>query len=216
MISGKSLQWNHDTIGGWLCLDFINTAGWHDSATPTEYLAQFIDLLAWSAHHKIISPREIQAFLKYSKTHSSKSSQLLDRAIAFREALFRIFSAISIDSTPEARDVALLNAQLAETMAHTRVTPSPRKQPWVTTYTGETPERILWTIAQSAISLLGSSHLEHLKKCNDENCGWLFLDKSKNQSRKWCNMQDCGNRAKARRYYRQKKALTTQGSHYLI
>jgi predicted RNA-binding Zn ribbon-like protein len=37
--------------------------------------------------------------------------------------------------------------------------------------------------------------------CEGGLCGWLFLDESRGKRRRWCDMNDCGGRAKARRYY---------------
>ena len=64
---------------------------------------------------------------------------------------------------------------------------------------------ILWRILWEAADLLTSDRLAQVKLCAGEDCGWLFLDASRNQSRRWCSMSDCGNRAKAKRYYRRHK-----------
>ncbi|WP_105385771.1 CGNR zinc finger domain-containing protein [Neorhizobium alkalisoli] len=57
--------------------------------------------------------------------------------------------------------------------------------------------------AHSALRLLANEEITRLKICG--NCGWLFVDRSKNRSRTWCDMTVCGNRAKASRHYRRKK-----------
>jgi predicted RNA-binding Zn ribbon-like protein len=75
-------------------------------------------------------------------------------------------------------------------------------------------EWILNPIIHSAADLMISQELRKVKKCSDPVCGWLFLDISRNQSRRWCDMQDCGNRAKASRFY-QKKQISKKGiRHY--
>ena len=65
---------------------------------------------------------------------------------------------------------------------------------------------MLWRIARSAADLLTSGELGRVRECADEVCGWVFLDMSKNQSRRWCDMKECGNQAKSRRHYERIKA----------
>jgi len=67
-------------------------------------------------------------------------------------------------------------------------------------------ERINWLIVRSAADLLTSDKLHDVRACSAEDCRWLFLDISKNHSRRWCDMETCGNQAKARRHYRRKKS----------
>jgi predicted RNA-binding Zn ribbon-like protein len=64
---------------------------------------------------------------------------------------------------------------------------------------------ILNPLIRSAADLLVSDELKRVKKCGDPACGWLFLDTSRNNSRRWCDMSDCGNRAKACRFYKKSK-----------
>ena len=66
-------------------------------------------------------------------------------------------------------------------------------------------EAILYRIVKSAADLLVSAELQRLRECADPECGWLFLDFSRNHSRRWCSMESCGNRAKARRFYRRRQ-----------
>jgi predicted RNA-binding Zn ribbon-like protein len=58
-------------------------------------------------------------------------------------------------------------------------------------------------IVEAAVALLVSDAMLRVKSC--PTCGWLFLDVSKNRSRRWCSMNTCGAVAKARRYYRRLK-----------
>jgi len=71
---------------------------------------------------------------------------------------------------------------------------------------GDDLERPLWEIAHSAADLLTSGDQERVKECASTTCEWVFLDKSRNRSRRWCDMSDCGNRAKARRFQARKRA----------
>jgi predicted RNA-binding Zn ribbon-like protein len=68
------------------------------------------------------------------------------------------------------------------------------------------PMRILWSIARSAAELLTGPDLHRVKFCPGEGCGWLFLDKTRNGKRRWCEMEVCGSRAKMRRYHQRRRA----------
>ncbi len=61
-------------------------------------------------------------------------------------------------------------------------------------------DRMLWPLVRSAAELLVTGDLSRVRVCGGERCGWLFVDTSKNRSRRWCDMQDCGNVAKVRRF----------------
>ena len=78
---------------------------------------------------------------------------------------------------------------------------------WDTAGNKSKPDWILNPIVRSAAELLASDELKKVKTCADPACGWLFLDVSRNRRRRWCDMQDCGNRAKASRFYRKKTGL---------
>jgi predicted RNA-binding Zn ribbon-like protein len=66
-------------------------------------------------------------------------------------------------------------------------------------------ERPVWQIAHSAADLLASGQLDRVRRCGSDTCEWLFLDGSRNRSRRWCDMSTCGNREKARKHYRRAK-----------
>ncbi|MFT4158413.1 CGNR zinc finger domain-containing protein [Shinella sp.] len=68
---------------------------------------------------------------------------------------------------------------------------------------GERPRALDTATARSALLLIARPEPERLKIC--PNCGWLFLDRSRNRSRAWCDMAVCGNRAKASRHYRRNR-----------
>ena len=61
------------------------------------------------------------------------------------------------------------------------------------------------------LSLLSSGNLRRLRIC--PNCNWLFLDRSRNSSRLWCDMAVCGNRQKAKRHYLRHRAPERGGDH---
>jgi predicted RNA-binding Zn ribbon-like protein len=66
-------------------------------------------------------------------------------------------------------------------------------------------DRMLWPVARSAADTLTSGDLKRVRRCARQGCDWLFVDTSKNRSRRWCSMSMCGSRVKAGRYYRRVK-----------
>jgi predicted RNA-binding Zn ribbon-like protein len=58
----------------------------------------------------------------------------------------------------------------------------------------------LWLLVQSASELLTGEAVQRVLACANQECRWLFLDTSKNHTRRWCDMKICGNRIKVRRF----------------
>jgi len=113
-----------------------------------------------------------------------------------------IQSSISLGKKPKADDIEIFNAELSMAMARFQITVEAEDLGWNWTGSGEETDRMLWPVVHDAVRLLTSSKRSRVRKCMDDRCGWLFLDTSRNRSRRWCSMKDCGNRAKARRHYR--------------
>ncbi len=72
---------------------------------------------------------------------------------------------------------------------------------WDWTVGPEHLDSVLWPVVWSAAELLTSEAVKRVGQCADEKCGWIFWDSSRNKTRRWCDMKDCGNRAKFRRHY---------------
>jgi predicted RNA-binding Zn ribbon-like protein len=192
---------NLELIGGWLCLDFANTVDWHGSNHEQEWLNSYSDLISWSQHVGILPDNEAQRLLHEAKLHSREAELVLKRAIALRESIYRIFSAIADGLSPENRDLTTLNQELSEAMVHSRIAPTSDGFKWAFDVKENVLHQMLWPITRSAADLLTSKETNRVRKCSGKDCGWLFLDMSRNRTRRWCDMKSCGNRAKARRYY---------------
>lgn len=164
-------------LGGHPALDFINTVGGRTHASVHRYT---ID------RERLESVRDLDAWLAQAKLRGRTD---LDRAIELREALYRIFVAAVGQRRPETKDVAILNGALAGQ----RLT----FQGPTASFTADDP---LTQIARAAAELLTSPEISRVRVCGGESCGWLFLDTSRNRSRQWCDMSDCGNVAKVRRF----------------
>jgi predicted RNA-binding Zn ribbon-like protein len=192
---------------GWLCLDFANTAEWHASDQPTERLNDYPNLVSWARNKGILSDDEVQHLVRNAEIHPAQASAALNQAITLRETIYRIFSAVAAGRSPEEADLAALNATLAQGMAHLRIVQTPAGFVWDWDGDENALDRMLWPVVRSAVDLLTSKRLERVGECaDDRGCGWLFLDVSRNHSRRWCSMEACGNRAKFRRHYQRQRA----------
>src|SRR5262249_14842050 len=121
-----------------------------------------------------------------------------------RDAIFRTFSAVATGRRSHANDLEAINQVLQNAMLHSRIISnhSAFHRTWINEKNNlEAP---LWPIARSAAELLLDSDLKHVRLCRGNHCTWLFLDLSKNHSRRWCEMSVCGNRQKSRKHYRKK------------
>ncbi len=195
-----------ELLGGSVCLDFANTVGNHRSAEPSEYLASYADLVVWSRRVGILTNRAAQELQSQAARRPAEANAVLQRARTLREAIYRIFAAIATGASVKSADLTILNRSLADTLGNARLVPSKNGFAW--SWVDEnTRDRMLWVVARSAADLLTSGKLDRVRQCGDDVCGWLFLDTSKNHSRRWCNMNDCGNRAKARRHYRRIRGI---------
>jgi predicted RNA-binding Zn ribbon-like protein len=196
---------NLKLVGGWLCLDFVNTVDWRTSNHPKEWLISYSDLVSWSRHTSILDDNEGRELLRKAELHPTDAAAVLGRAITLREALFRIFSSVVDHSSPNVSDIDILNGELAKALGRMRLVPAVDGGSWVYVFEDVTFDLPLWFVVRSAADLLTSDKLNRIVRCSAEECGWLFLDLSRNRSRKWCDMRDCGNRAKAKRYYQRKR-----------
>ncbi len=189
-------------IGGALCLDFVNTVEDDRSGHPQEHLSNYTELVAWSRHAAILTPRLAQQLTLAAARRPEETVHAYRRALALRATLHRLFTARLVHHNPQADDLAALNQILPEALSQGWLRSTENGYAWDWTAREDDPAQMLYPIARSAADLLTSDNLARVRKCEGDPCGWLFVDTSRNHSRRWCSMEDCGNRAKARRHYR--------------
>jgi len=180
--------------------------GWHASDSPEERLHNYNDLLAWGRKTALLDRHTADELHRSATANPDGAERTYSEAIDLREAIYRIFSTVVAGSDPALDDLGRLNRFLARVLTNLRVAPSGEGFDW--DWSREPAlDRMLWPVAWSASTLLTSDLLDRVGQCaDDRGCGWLFLDMSRNRSRRWCDMRDCGNRDKVRRYYaRQRK-----------
>ena len=199
--------------GNWLCLDFTHTLQDRYNSEKNELLHSYGDLLAWGLHIDILKEDEAQQLLHIAERYPQMASTIVNEAVNLREAIYRIFYAIAEDAPPPQDDMDVLNTLLARAMSHACIMPEGDRFSWEWSAhsDAEKLERLNWLVVRSAADLLTSEKLHSVRACAAEDCRWLFLDISKNHSRRWCDMETCGNQAKARRHYSRKKSVPSHG-----
>lgn len=194
-------------VGGDAALDFANTGSERvDGHVQTERLHTYADLVVFAERVGLLDDEQAAGLLTQAAERPEEAAHVLARAIELRECIFRIFTAIADGRRPADDDVETLNGFLAEGLSYRRLVRDSRCCAW-TWSTGENPlAQMLWPIASGAAELMVHGELDRVKECGNEGCDWLFLDLSRNRSRRWCDMKECGNRAKARRHYARHRA----------
>ncbi len=216
---GKGLQERYakferfDLDGGHPVLDFTNTTDTVElrgTGKDDDYLGDYLDLLAWCHRTGYLPEAAIEELAGYAARHPQEAAEALEKARELREAVFGLLLAWLQGRPPPAEPLSIFNRHLSQALAKAFLrggsTPGQRYALELDLEHGEKPlEHVALRLAQQAAELLTSLDSARLKICGNPRCGWLFLDTTRNSSRRWCDMAACGNRAKARRHYARKK-----------
>lgn len=177
-------------VGGHLALDFCNTAGEHLAERPDELLRDWESFIRWATQISLIESESYFELLRHPEPVAP--------IIQLREAIYRVGLAVAGSRRTSESDLALIrghaNARRPELEFRNNAV---RWQP----APSHASVQLCAVLASEALSLLCSPKAARIGICEGGQCGWLFLDESRGQRRRWCDMNDCGSRAKARRYY---------------
>jgi predicted RNA-binding Zn ribbon-like protein len=195
-----------DLCGGDPALDFVNSLDDRfDPAGPKELLTDYGALLRLVGEAGLLDLTQQRGLA--TEVSTAAATRVLRSARELREAMAAVLYAEADQRTPAAADIERLERRLHEAER-------PRRLQWVTADSGvhgslqwqwrsdqvKAAGFPVWLLAQAASRLMLSDDLERVRACEADSCRWLFLDTSKNHTRRWCNMKVCGNRAKARRF----------------
>ena len=198
-------------IAGWPALDLANTVQARfprRGEQPPDYLDGYQDLVRWSRRAGAVGAADEGALLAAAKERPDECDAALVSARALRETIYRVFSALAGGSWVDQGDLGSLQEWYSAAVARAVLAPHDGRLRWSWEHRTTEPDCMLWPLAMSAVELGTGDALARLKQCpgHDGRCGWLFLDATKNASRRWCSMQDCGNPAKARRQSERRRA----------
>ena len=186
-------------VGGNLALDLINTQNGPAGEAPEEdVLDDYGDLVAWSHYVADLESSKADRLLAGARRQPVEGRRVFDRVQATRAYLYDVFDAIARDKPPPPEAIRRLEHDEAEALAHGRLVNIDGRYRWSWDDAELDLARPLWTVVHSASTLLTEGPLDRVKAC--VSCRFHFVDESKNRSRRWCSMDDCGKQMKMRRY----------------
>jgi predicted RNA-binding Zn ribbon-like protein len=182
-----------DLVGGDPALDFVNTlGGLREGPWDDEWLLDYRHLAVWLSHARLLPDQAVTRLLDRARAEPAESRRAHADALTMREAMYRVFAAQANRAQPATEDLAVLADAYREALVSARLDGGHQGVDWI--WEAYDPRRALWLPAHAGIELLRSTRVARLSQCH--NCRWLFLDASKNHSRRWCSMAHCGSDAK--------------------
>ena len=186
--------------GGALCLDFCNSGQNAREPSGTEWITGFPDLIDWLEVAEAITRDQAARLRRAAAASPRAAAQVWGRAMKFREALFRVLNAKAEGSAIAREDLATIEAEHARAAPFARLSRTGEGYRWSLDPSAAALDAAMQPLVESAVSLLTSAKLERLRRCGNSTCYWLFIDETKNHSRRWCEMASCGNIVKVRRH----------------
>jgi predicted RNA-binding Zn ribbon-like protein len=197
-------------VGGNLALDFANTQSGPPGGEPdVESLAGYEDLVAWALRIGVVGPPDADDLVRRARRHPRDATAAFERATALRDRIFTIFESIANNTPPQAEALERLRDDEAEAVAHADLATGPGGFAWTWSRRGDL-DGLRWPIVHAAATLLTTGPLGRVKACG--GCRDLFLDETKNGSRRWCSMAECGTRAKMRRFVARRSAARSRAT----
>ncbi len=198
-------------LGGSLCLDFVNTVDRSQKGYTEDWLVDYTALVAWGQYVQIVTPDTARQILDLAHQEPDLAIQAWREAIALRETIHRLFTAIAAQKPLSSEDLAIFNSHLHKSLRQLQVVPNPlisHPLSCIWEWKGIHLEMILWLVVRSTAELLTTPFIAKVRACAAPDCGWIFVDISRNHRRRWCDMESCGNRSKAQRHYQKNKLKT--------
>jgi predicted RNA-binding Zn ribbon-like protein len=194
-------DYTFDFCGGQLAIDFTNTVGSRGDA-PEEHFQTFGDLLAWAGAHGILTRAGADRLRRDASRHPAAARAALATARELREALYQVIDASAATRQPPQAALATVNAHVRGTFSRMKLTARHARIELATDDAGRESlaDPVLTPVVRAAVDLLTSDAIARVRICADETCAWLFLDTTRNRTRRWCDMKSCGNRSKVRRF----------------
>jgi predicted RNA-binding Zn ribbon-like protein len=186
--------------GGALCLDFCNSGGGTRGVSGSEWIAGFSELVDWLEAAAAVTGSQAARLRQAGAASPRAAAQVWGRAIKFREALFRVLNAKAEGGKVAREDLSDIEAEHARAVSFARLSWDGETYRWSLDPSAAALDAAMQPLVESAVSLLTSAKLERLRRCGNSTCYWLFIDETRNHSRRWCEMASCGNVVKVRRH----------------
>jgi predicted RNA-binding Zn ribbon-like protein len=187
-------------VAGHLALDFANTLDFrYDPDRLVDLLPTYECFLAFCRQSGVITAAQMRKLL--GGVSKFDSQRVLKDVIELREALYFLILSAVHSRSPDESHLRALNRFLSEARTVDEVVWHKRRFVRSSPEVTERPDGPLRQVVHAAVVLITSSDIDNVRECSEKTCRWLFLDRSRNHSRRWCDMQLCGNRSKAKRFY---------------
>jgi predicted RNA-binding Zn ribbon-like protein len=181
-------------------LALVNTLDWRLRKKPIELLKDYSELVRWARSVGALEPSEARALRKWGDEHPRAAATVLAEAIRLREAIAAIATSLTKSRSPRPAPLARIETASRAARASRVLRPTTTGAGWVWREDLD-PQRPLHVAALDAERILTSDDATKVRQCGDAECGWFFVDTSNTRKRRWCSMEACGNRNKARRFY---------------
>jgi predicted RNA-binding Zn ribbon-like protein len=191
--------------GGHLALDFVNTVGGLRDEPPSredELFTNFENVLGWCARLGVVSERDARRLQAEARRDDRGAQRALTDARALRELIYAVFRPIAEGGEPPAELLERVREAERDALADARLAPADGAMEWTWPAPDELTD-VLKPIVHAAVELLTTGPLDRVKVCG--NCRWIFLDQSRNHSRRWCSMEECGTQLKHRRFVERRR-----------
>jgi predicted RNA-binding Zn ribbon-like protein len=186
-----------EMVAGDVSLDLVNTLDFRFRESGAEELLEsYDDLLRFMTQSGLLSSAEARGL----EGADAERERVLGQVKELREALAAVLYAWVGGEEALAANVSVLEGYFTQASCRRRLMARGSRLVWSWEEVRGTVAAPLWLLAQAAADLMVSERIGQLRTCSADACRWLFLDTSKNHSRRWCDMKVCGNRMKARRF----------------
>lgn len=194
-----------ELVGGHPALDLVNTLDWRFRETGREELLRdYGDLVQFVEQSDLIDAAEARGLI--SSVPESKGERVLAAVRELREAAAEVFYAALDGNEPATSAIRRLQDRAKEAKQQQQMRWCGSNLVWELPQTA-TVALPLWLLSLRVEEFVTSDRMSLLRQCDSPECRWLFMDTSKNHTRRWCDMKICGNRMKARRFKAQHGSL---------
>ncbi|MGH7257982.1 MAG: CGNR zinc finger domain-containing protein [Nitrospiraceae bacterium] len=205
-MSDERTNKNFYFIGGYLCLDLINTQI-VEGGRPVDLLTDFGDFVSWLLQARVLDAGMAKELIG-TWGGTREAERTFNRAVDFRAALRHMMERIVHGKSAPQTAIARINELLHNQVGHTEIKRAKGGFEKHFQADFQEPIHLLWPVAESAGDLLTYGELSLIKKCENAACVLFFYDTTKNHSRRWCSMSACGNRMKVAAHYRRLRTST--------
>jgi len=197
-------------IGGDPALDLVNTVDWTRHGPDDERLTSYDRLTEFAEGAGVLDSATADKLRRIAARRPGEAQRVLASAHALRDALQHLVSASAGESpakhAPDKSALETVNSLMGDALHHLNLARNESGNALRWQRMAESLEAPLWPLVWSAAQLLSGDEQNKLRVCGGPDCGWVYVDRSRNRLRRWCQMETCGNRAKAKRRYSRERS----------